>query len=216
MKKIISMFKKEFYRYASIKDSFICIYGSQINSSKKLNSDIDVFFVLKNPKSIDFKILEKKFIDFHKKNNLKIDNEVPYKNKLVVSYSDVSEAVKLKCFRKARGGFIVPKIRKSNSFLNSKEVRERIILYSLTAPHVFLGKDRSSYNNFKKEAQKNLMFLARDLLRHRKPSKEAILEILLRGNAGEEGELYLGYKRIGKVIKYLKKIIADNIGNLFM
>lgn len=190
---------------------FGLIYGSFANGTRSSESDIDLFIALESFTHNDLIQIKKFIINFHEKNNLKIDNEVPFENKLMVSYNDVGEATKLKGFVFQENKIVIPPVIKSRKFLDSKEVRLRLILNALTTPHIFLGNDYTQYMSYKNLAEESIFSLSTSSLHQSLFNVENIVEALLRSENGEEGEMFLGYKRHPFVIKYLNDIISRNL-----
>jgi len=204
----LSSFSRE---YLQQYDHFVCVYGSCASGYYCGTSDIDVFIFVEQynveilTKSIDF------LTDLHVQCRLNIDNEVPYANKLVVSYQDVVHAINLRPFFNANGECYVPPIEKTEKFLSSKEIRWRLILNALTSPHRFISGNKEKYLFFKVEAEKSITRLSYKLMNTPGPTLDDLVRRLLFGVHGEEGEMYLGYKNERKkIVKYLRNIIKRN------
>ncbi|MFH1608912.1 MAG: nucleotidyltransferase domain-containing protein [Patescibacteria group bacterium] len=207
LKELISFSKEHFGE----RDYFICIYGSFISTYYNKTSDIDMFIATNSYSDEDFKSIKKFLIDLHIRNNLKLDDEVPYKNKLIVLYDDIHNAILLKQFIRSGRKYYVPPIEKREKFLSSPEVRWRLLFNALTSPHKYLCGNKDKYLIFKKNAEKSIMKLAHGLVETKKLNHDELLKNLLVRSSGEEGGMYLGYKKErDDVIKYLKKIIKQN------
>lgn len=185
---------------------FVCIYGSYANNNANFDSDLDLFIAIESKNQEFFDNLKNFIITLHKNNNLQLDNEVPYENKLLVSYEEARSAVNLQGLKVEKDHIIVPKIEKNSSFLASSEVKKRLIFNALTSPHIFLGNDKESYDLLKKTAETNLGLLAFELSGYQKET-EKLIEVLLVSKDGNEGEMYLGYKKYDSIIDYLKNIL---------
>lgn len=184
-----------------------CIYGSYAIGTNNEKSDVDLFIASSVVDKTKFELINKFVVNYHQKNNLLLDEEVPYENKLFVEYKDVIEAVNLKGFILKNGSVTVPKIEKTKEFLTSKPVRLRLIFNALTTPHIFFGKNRRKYLINRQIAEKKLCFLSNNLLNQQPYINNTPLEILLNGPNGTEGEMYLGYKKCPEVIGYLASIL---------
>lgn len=193
------------------RDYFVCVYGSYAAGTHTKMSDVDVFIALGDYDATDLDKAKDFLIDLHGRYGLYLDHEVPYENKLVVSYSDVRKAIDLRAFNENDVRYVVPNIKKEPGFLASPEMRWRLILNALTSPHGCVGGNNQTYTMFRVAAEKSMMRLAHGLVGKENPSPQELLEILLCGDCGEEGEMYLGYKK-GQdvVVRYLKRIIDDN------
>lgn len=204
---------KVFYKeYFGRRDYFALVYGSFASDDFRKDSDLDLFIAVKKRKAADFKKVRDFFIDLNIKNNFKINEEVPYKNKLIVSYKDVIDALNLRAFIKKDSKYIIPTVTADRKFLESKEVRLRIILNALTSPNQFICGNKNKYDLFKQKAEKAIIKLAYGLSKKDELTQKEILNVLLKGAKGEESGDYLGYRNHRpKVIKYLKELILRNI-----
>lgn len=212
MKSTISITDKlasYFASYFKDKKYFICIYGSYANGHANQKSDVDMFVASTDFGTEDLKNIKKFVIDFHKQNHLSLDNEVPYNVKLLATHDDIRNAIDLKCFTANKYGQIaIPKVEKTRKFLESYDVKLRLILNAFTSPHIFLGNDRESYLNYKIKAEKAIYKLAKNLLHKNKDiTSKNLVNVLLNGPNNEIGELYLGYKNYKVVKDYLAHII---------
>ena len=95
----IRKFSKDHFKK---RDYFVCIYGSFATGDNNTKSDLDVVFIVKDFVPIDFKVVKKFTINIHKEFNLKIDEEIPYKNKLLVYYNELEDVIKLKTISQRR------------------------------------------------------------------------------------------------------------------
>lgn len=194
------------------RDYFVLVYGSYASDDFTDESDLDLFVATDKHNKADFKKLCDFVIGLHIRNNLKINEEVPYENKLIVSYDDAMSAFNLKAFPRKKSGYIIPPVTADKKFLASKEVRFRIILNALTSPNQFICGSSERYNLFKKRAESAIIKLAYGIAGTKKLTKREILDILLRGPNGEKSGDYLGYRDYRpRVVSYLKKLISINI-----
>lgn len=197
--------------YFGTRDYFTLVYGSFASDDFKEDSDLDLFVAVKDRKAGDFNKIRDFFIDLNVKNNLKINEEVPYKNKLIVTYKDAEDALNLKAFIKSGVKYIIPQVTADEEFLASKEVRFRIILNALTSPNQYICGNNEKYILLKKEAEVAILRLARNLTEKPSPDPDEILEVLLEGKNGEKSGDYLGYRdHRPRVVKYLKELISRN------
>lgn len=204
----ITSFSKEHLRHL---DYFVLVYGSYASGHYRNTSDVDVFIVVEQYNNKDFTKSLNFLTDLHVRYNLKIDNEVPYTNKLIVSYKDVMHAIALDPFTHKEEGYHIPPIRKSKKFLSSQEIRWRLILNALTSPHLFIYGNKEKYLSFKNDMEKSIVRLALGLMGAQKPTVKNLTKILLTSAHGEKGEMYLGYKKERKeVVEYLKSLIERN------
>lgn len=195
-----------------LRECFACVCGSYASDSFTKDSDLDLLFAVKKYNVDEFNKIRDFVVDLHISNDLKIDEEVPYETKLVVTYKDVEDAVGLKAFVKKEFGYIINPITYDKEFLSSRELRLRIILNALTTPNIYICGDKKKYAEFAQKANEEIIRLARGLIDKKNPNEKEILRVLLNGKNGEEGQAHLGYKKDkDKVMKYLKGIVARNI-----
>ena len=198
-------FSNDHYRN---KDHFVCVYGSYATGHYTEVSDMDMFIVAKDHTREEFERMRDFLIDLHVRHKLNLDDEVPYENKLMMSYDDIERAVSLQSFTKHEKGYRVPLVEKTKAFLASPEIKWRLALNAFTTPHECVSGNKEVYEAFRKRAEKSIIELATGLSPHDNPGKKEMMEILIRGEDGEEGEMYLGYKQEREnVIKYLDEII---------
>lgn len=204
----LTLFSKKYIRF---RDYFVCVYGSYASNTFSKTSDLDILIATEKFNIADFKKIRDFVVNLHIKNNLKIDEEVPYRNKLVVSYKDIRDAINLKPFIKKGSKYLIPPITEDKKFLASREVHLRIILNAFTSPNQYIYGNKTKYIIFKQKAEKAILRLARGLIKKNNPTSQEILNALLTGAHGEEGQAHLGYKKERKkVIKYLKELISRN------
>ena len=205
----LRIFCKEYFKNC---DYFVLVYGSYASNDFTEESDLDLFIAIDKKDLTDFKKVSNFIVNLHTRNNLTINEEVPYENKLIVSYDDAIDAIDLKAFIKNGSKYIIPPVTADKEFLASKEVRFRIILNALTSPNQFICGNKNKYNLLKQKAEKAIIKLAYGLAKKSELTQEEILNIILIGASGEKSGDYLGYRNHRpKVIKYLKKLILHNI-----
>lgn len=207
LKELIVFLEEQFFE----RNFFVCVYGSYISNHYSETSDMDIFIAVEKQNADDFDKVVNYFIILCARNNLKLDDEVPHKNKLIVSYDDVHQALLLRSFVKNGFRYHVPPIVKSKEFLASPEIRWRLILNALTSPHECVCGDTQKYNIFKTNAEKAIMQLAYGLTEAMSPTHSEILTVLFLGPNGEGGEMYLGYKKEREqTVRYLSELILRN------
>lgn len=189
-------------------DYFVCMYGSYSYGEFSDSSDLDIFMAIDNYDINDFNKFKEFIYNLHFNHKLKLDNEVPYENKLIVLYQDLQDACDLKAFTKSEGKYFIPKIEKNDSFLMSREVKLRLILNALTTPHTFVCGNDNQYLRYKNLSEKAIIKLANELVLVKNPTNVELIDSLLFGENKETGEMYLGYKKERLiVINYLSDII---------
>lgn len=190
---------------------FACIYGSYAYGKHNKKSDLDLFIAFEDYSKKDFQKIKNFIVDLHIKNGLSLDNEVPYENKLLIKYIDLERAAFLGGLTLKNNRFVIPKVVKNKSFLNSAKIKKRLVLNALTSPHIFVGNDSVFYNRIKNIAERNLVLLAIDIIDKNDFTIIDLMKKLYISSGGSEEELYLGYKNYNKVKKYLKNILIKEI-----
>lgn len=190
-------------------DYFVCVYGSYATEDYTEVSDVDMFVAMKDYSSLDFDKTKDFLIDLHVRHNLNLDDEVPYENKIIVTYEDMMYATSLRPFIKTHIGYEVPTVEKHKDFLSSPEIRWRLLLNALTSPNEYVYGNKEIYEKFRKDAERAVVKLAVGISPYNKPTIDDLFEALTTGSGGEEGELYLGYKKDREsVIVHLKELIS--------
>lgn len=191
MNSLCLKFKTEMYNEFPNLDFGIIIYGSNILNV--CSSDLDLCIVCDNVSDKDKKKIVKKVIEFHKENNLRIDEEVPYDNKLILSYHDIKEAIIDSPF--LNDGIIsINPIVKTYDFLSSKEMKKRLIINILTTKHISINckKIIKEYENKAWDLILNTIIDYSGLI---DLSPNNILKNLYCDSiTGAVGEMFLGYK----------------------
>lgn len=198
-------FKTEMYNEFPKLDFGIIIYGSNILDIN--SSDLDVCIICDNVSNDDKEKITKKVIEFHHKYNLKIDQEVPYENKLIFSYQDIKDAIIDNPFVD-RGIISINPIVKTKEFLSSIEMKKRLILNILTTKHITINC-KKIINEYEKKAWDVILNTIIENASLNDLSPKNILKNLYRDvYTGNEGEMFLGYKNNNiEKEKYLVKQI---------
>lgn len=197
----------------SLEDYFVCIYGSFSTSHFRQESDLDIVFATETPNELDFTRIQDFVIYEHEKYGLEIDQEVPYRNKLLVSYEDIKQAASLNVFNVNNDDvFAVPEITDDIEFLSSIDARKRLLLNALTTPHDFMCGNQEAYSSLKAECEKSMLRLAHGIGGIAIKSTDDLMNVLLsRNEDASSGRAYLGYKpEREEVIVHLRQLIARN------
>ena len=187
----------------------IIFYGSNIYI--KNCSDLDVCIIIKlYSKEIEKEIIEKTIL-FHKNFNLKIDEEIPFTNKLLYTIEEIKEILLHPPFY-IDSKTIIRDIIKSKEFLESKEMKQRLLLNILTTDHITIGE---STLIFEKKAMRIMINVIIKYYNLKHPNTQDILNHLyVNPITKSSGEMYLGYKdNHPNKKKYLINKIKDIINN---
>lgn len=183
----------------------IIFYGSNIYDVS--NSDLDVCLISKElTPEIQQEIISET-IKFHINNNLRIDEEVPHKNKLIFTVDEIIETLTNPPFF-VNGEIIIHDIDKNPVFLSSKEMKQRLLLNILTTDHRTIGESTAEYET---QALKIILFVIRSYFKIENASIDEILECMYQNKyTGASGEMYLGYKKNHKEKdEYLRRKIKE-------
>ena len=173
----------------------VIVYGS--STSGECRSDIDACIITDSELAAEEKkrIIDKT-IGFYVEENLKIDNEVPFENKLLFSAAEANRYSMQSPFEKPDGTYVIDDIQKTVAFLSSEKMRHRLWLNLITTEHVVLCGDKQFVDCCEDFAWKQLIqsvFCA--FPESREYSVNDFLSILLKNpHSGAIGEDYLGYK----------------------
>lgn len=190
----------------------IIIYGSNIYNEN--SSDLDVCLIAhENTTELQERIISET-MKFHLKYNLRIDEEIPYSNKLIYTINEIESILSNPPFLH-NGRVVINDIVKTKEFLSSKEMKGRLLLNILTTDHFTIGRDISIYEN---KALTIIVNAIVDYFNLDYNCEEKILDCMYKNiYTGAEGEMYLGYKKnykekviylqekVHKTIEYLKK-----------
>ena len=182
-------------RYNRIIESII-IYGSNIYNCS--SSDLDVCLITSEyNQSLRDEII-RMTKEFHLSNNLRIDEEIPFENKLIYSENEVLNTLEHSPFE-FDGETLIKDIVKTREFLSSIEMKKRLLLNILTTDHLTMGKSTEEYE---RKALKIIIETLKKYYSLKDVDVEKILPYFYRNPyTGAEGEMYLGYKK-NKVEKY--------------
>ncbi len=199
----IDLIQKNYKGYV---DTLI-IYGSNIYNVS--SSDLDVCLIVNKNGARIKKRLISETINFHKLNKLKVDEEIPFDNKLIYTWNEITYTLNNNPFYQNEK-YEIKDIEKTKEFLSSKEMKQRLLLNILTTDHVTIGKSVDKYE------KKAFSLIVNTLIKYynlNNPSYLEILDCMYKNKyTGSEGEMYLGYKRNHQqkedfLIKKIKEVI---------
>lgn len=199
--------------YIRARNSFACVYGSAVTGQNTQHSDIDFFVALENKGPAEIAALVKFAEKFHQDRGLGIDEEVPYQNKVCVSFSEMHAAANLQGLALQDNRILVPPVIKTNQFLSSVEVKLRLIFNALTVPHD-VSRETAEYISAREKSERSLFLLAVDLAERKGLNVDKVsnlVDVLLADSDGIDGESYLGYKPSEPVIRRLEAILQNQL-----
>lgn len=205
----VNLLKKEF-------DDFnVLLYGS--TAYKVLNSDFDVCILKEKYDDEDKNKIKNLTISFHKTNNLKLDLDMPYEQKCIYSFEDMDKVIKKPPFKKEKGLYKLMPVKMSEDYLQSDEMKNRLLLNILTTDSKLIyGIDELKVNDYKNQAWKTLVGLIYSSKNNMYLTKQDCLNTILKDDVSlAEGKSFLGYsKNNEKQINYLTKQFDSTINNL--
>ena len=197
------------------KDYFGCIYWSYASNTHTKDSDIDFYCAVDTYSTTEMNTLIEFIKDYYYRNNLSLDEEVPFENKLLATYSEVESAIQMGWFELQDNHFIIPKVQKDPVFLGSTEIKKRLILNTLTTPHVTFGNNIDRPDSLKNDAEHNTLLLAINIVNKTKFKVNELIDVLTTSKDGETWEMFLGYKtNKNPISKYLEQFIKKQIDSL--
>lgn len=213
MKNLYEEYLLEIQNLVSLNKAVVIVYGSNVYGKNK--SDLDVCIIL--DKDVVAASYIKKLIKitkkFHIKNNLSLDEEIPFYNKLVYSFIELENIIKRFPFSNKKN---ISRIIKSKEFLKSELMHKRLLINILTTDHRIITNSKELKDkilNCKKALEDLLLETMIRVYKLEKINTDSILQ-LLYFNPDEkiDGEDYLGYKNnYEEKEEYLKKWINQAI-----
>ena len=213
MNNLCYKFKRDFFNKFKQMKFGIIIYGSNI--FEEISSDLDLCIVGENITEQEKWEIKEMVIQFHNSNKLKLDDEVPYNNKLFFSYEEIINVIIYNPFI-IDGKINIRKIQKDKYFLSSIEMRKRLIINILTTKHIMINCDTSKMQIAKNMAWDLILKVIIEYSSIKTLEPDVILKNLYYDSKNNvEGEMFLGYKKgnIKKEEYLLKKIKQALIRN---
>lgn len=208
MNNLCYKFKRDFFNKFKQMKFGIIIYGSNI--FEEISSDLDLCIVGENITEQEKREIKEMVIQFHNSNKLKLDDEVPYNNKLFFSYEEIINAIIYNPFI-INGKINIRKIQKDKQFLSSIEMRKRLIINILTTKHIMINCDISKMQIAKNMAWDLILKVIIEYSSIKTLEPDVILKNLYYDSKNNvEGEMFLGYKKGNmKKEEYLLKEIKQ-------
>lgn len=193
----------------------IIVYGSNIYSDYK-KSDLDFCIIVEDKECINKLELEQTIRKFHIDNNLEIDEEVPFSNKLLYSFFELENiSTTLFPFQNEHGDYEINDISKEANYLCSERMHLRLLVNILTTDNRVYTNNIQIKNFIKMNSNKVKMKMIDSIVNFYNKQRDVntILNLMYENPYTKScGEDYLGYKK-GNMYKedYLKKWITDVI-----
>ena len=184
------------------------LYGSSVFGIN--GHDLDMCFVSeKEIQKDEFDELIKITKYYHNKYKLTIDEEVPYRNKLVYPKEFIDNTLNNGPFPIIDGRYQIPKIVKTPEFLSSVNMRKRLLLNILTTKHLLLTRNDKGIDDYVMKAYEYMINVLLSYANIDDFTEEDLYKVFIQDPyTNDVGELYLGYKTNFKErVDYLKKMI---------
>lgn len=209
IKKLVNEYAELIKQTFSDDEPIVILYGSGVEGVE--TSDLDLCTIVHNYTEEDAKKVGEITKKFHIENGMKIDNEVPFENKVIYSFLDIEKVLMKPPFQIFRRKFYIPPIEKTEEYLKSKTIKYRLLLYVLTANSFVVYGNEKVLNKYRKRAWEILIQVMFSYIGNEFISKEEFLENLFKNQfTGVEGEDFLGYKREYKdLCEHLKGTISE-------
>merc|ERR1712183_504466 len=205
--------------FAAAEKYFVVVYGSYAYGMAKPSSDLDILFVAAQREQSKERL--KRIItfvqDLHRSFGMRLDNEIPYENKVLLSYDFFLRACQgegMICAKNGHGvKWDIPAIRKCPEYLASEKLLLRFFMGMMANPTLLLAGDSSSYCAFKKCATKNLVRAVtktQSLLNQDTfiPIGD-LIKAFCRSKTNETGDFYLGFTHVEPFVSHLRAMLED-------
>ena len=196
-------------------DLTLILYGSTVYGVN--TSDLDICYLSDN------ELTEKRFERlknltriFHLENGLRIDEEVPYDNKLVYSNDMIEKTFKEPPFPYVNNKFVINPILKNKNYLSSLEMSKRLLLNILTVRNSVLFGDEEKVKEFSNRAWDTIIRVVLSYAEIKEATISKLVNLLYEDPYSHAtGELYLGYKdNLQEKIDFLESSVADSMCRL--
>ena len=125
--------------YFNDRKKTVIVFGS-INKGT-VTSDLDACIILDEIKPDDIEFLVKTLENIHNKFNLKVDQDAPYQDKSIFTYSDCQEVIQNPPFNKINNKYLINDIP-DNDYLVTSDAKKRLLLNILTCKNnILVGEE---------------------------------------------------------------------------
>lgn len=182
----------------------IIFYGSNIYNESCSDLDVCLIFSEKLNSEIKQKIIDKTIL-FQKSFNLRIDEEIPFDNKLIYTVNELQDVFSDSPFRDGQN-FKLDDIVKSEEFLSSSVMKKRLLINLLTTDHKVVNDKNKQIKKFEHMAWQEILLMLKNVFNTDLTSVDNVLDHLyVNPITHYGGEMHLGYKLANpNKRKYLK------------
>ncbi|MBU1201347.1 MAG: hypothetical protein KKA51_02510 [Nanoarchaeota archaeon] len=215
LKSLLKDLESFYSTYSDGRRHFTYAYGSHITGYASEFSDLDIVTIGDDYSKKDIEEIKNYIIDFHNKNNLKIDEEVPFEKKLVCSYNMMLGAVLGEGFHYDDAGMpLVPELILTQEYLQSDELMKRILLSTITNKSYLLSGSYEDYSFYEQKGWEKIVEVIFYMNNNQPLKQDSFLELMI-SNGERTGRDYLGYMNKEPVRNYLTNKINEKF-NIFL
>ena len=196
-------------------DLTLILYGSTVYGVN--TSDLDICYLSDNKLTKQrFERLKNLTRTFHLENGLKIDEEVPYDNKLVYSNDMIKKTFKEPPFPYVNNKFVINPVLKNESYLSSLEMSKRLLLNILTVRNSVLFGNEEMVKKFSNKAWDTIIRVVLSYAEMKEVTIAKLINLLYEDPYSHAtGELYLGYKdNLKEKIDFLETSVGNSMCRL--
>ncbi len=187
------------------RDVHAFVYGSSVlkSDNQPITSDLDMMFFLSQKSNLSPTFAETFVRALHARFNLRLDNEIPYARKLVIPEEVLENALSGAAFPYAEANGRIRPVQKTKRFLESDEMRARLILNVFTSCSELVFGDKEFARSMKARAA---IEVTRVALRQfsTQPAFGSLFKSLF-SNGAASGEEHLGYKEHPEVRRHVRQ-----------
>lgn len=196
-------------------DLTLILYGSTVYGVN--NSDLDICYLSDNELTKQrFERLKNLTKMFHQENGLRIDEEVPYDNKLVYANHMVKKTIEEPPFPYINNKFIINPILKNKNYLSSLEMSKRLLLNILTVRNSVLFGNEEMVKDFSNKAWNTIIRVVLSYAEIKEVTIDKLINLLYEDPYSHAtGELYLGYKdNLKEKMDFLETSVSNSLCRL--
>jgi len=188
----------------------IIFYGSNIYNESCSDLDVCLVFNENLNSEIKQKMIERTIL-FQKSFNLRIDEEIPFENKLIYTLDELQEVFTNSPFRDGEN-FKLDDIVKTAEFLSSSIMKKRLLINLLTTDHKVVNDKDNVIKKFEDMAWKEILLMLKNVFNTDLTCVDNVLDHLyVNPKTHYGGEMHLGYKLANpNKRKYLKNKVKKS------
>ncbi len=184
------------------------VYGSYAYGAQRPSSDLDIVMVGESADGGRVSRMTSAVVKLHLRHGLSVDEEVPFHRKLVATWDDLQAAIMGRGFRRDAGRLIASRVVKSREFLESEELRLRLLLNAITGRCLFVAGDAEALRNSQYEARINWVRILTLLLGTKRFTVGSFVGQLI-GSGERQGEWFLGFTDDHVRRAYLEEVFGE-------